>query len=105
MSALHRAPVAQLDRALASGARGRGFESRRVYQLARARGRRSPANGASGFARLSTARLLVQSSGAISARGETSEGFRLAGKNFVTLTVFVGWPYDSPGIQVTLRWV
>lgn len=25
-----RAPVAQLDRALASGARGRGFESRRV---------------------------------------------------------------------------
>ena len=27
-----RAPVAQLDRALASGARGRGFESRRVRQ-------------------------------------------------------------------------
>ena len=28
-----RAPVAQLDRALASGARGRGFESRRVRQF------------------------------------------------------------------------
>ena len=28
-----RAPVAQLDRALASGARGRGFESRRVHHF------------------------------------------------------------------------
>ena len=27
-----RAPVAQLDRALACGAKGRAFESRRVYQ-------------------------------------------------------------------------
>ena len=28
-----RAPVAQLDRASASGVEGRGFESRRVYQF------------------------------------------------------------------------
>ena len=28
-----KAPVAQLDRARASGARGRGFESRRAYQF------------------------------------------------------------------------
>ena len=27
------APVAQLDRASASGVEGRGFESRRVYQI------------------------------------------------------------------------
>ncbi len=31
--ATNDAPVAQLDRASASGAEGRGFESRRAYQL------------------------------------------------------------------------
>src|SRR3989344_9083527 len=33
MRRLRRAPVAQLDRALACGAKGREFESRRVYQI------------------------------------------------------------------------
>ncbi len=32
-SATNRAPVAQLDRVSASGAEGRGFESRRAYHL------------------------------------------------------------------------
>ena len=35
-----RAPVAQLDRALASGARGRGFESRRVRHFFARKGKK-----------------------------------------------------------------
>ena len=33
MTIFLNAPVAQLDRALASGAKGRGFESRRAYRI------------------------------------------------------------------------
>ena len=36
-----RAPVAQLDRALASGARGRGFESRRVRHFFALKGKKT----------------------------------------------------------------